>query len=153
MGGWQFSRGEAYHPLDALATAAERRMTMTEKNTNGTLSQLTTLLLDAWDYVDETCGAMSCKDCAAAPKGKTCETKLMAAYLLSKGVSLQTNADRLRSMSDAEIARLIDTFASCLFMCSRDNTVIPCVDCELHPFCSIAEGDAMEWLRQPAEGK
>lgn len=65
----------------------------------------------------------------------------------------QTNADRIRGMSDEELVVFIDALTA------------NCVDCESeegHNYCpihSIGSGrycsprDIMKWLRQPAEGE
>ena len=57
-----------------------------------------------------------------------------------------TNADRIRAMSDEELARHLDSaFVGCDF-CSRIETEEPCNDTMCIP-------SILEWLRQPVEVK
>lgn len=62
-----------------------------------------------------------------------------------------TNADRIRVMSDEELAKILNAFASYFDECNRSVTDIECHDCELHELCSLWGGKAIEWLKQPAE--
>ena len=63
----------------------------------------------------------------------------------------QTNADRIRAMSDEELAKILNAFTSYFDECNRSVTDIECHDCELFELCSLWEGKAIEWLKQPAE--
>lgn len=63
----------------------------------------------------------------------------------------RTNADRIRAMSDKELAKMIDAFNAYFGMCNRDEIELLCTDCELHDLCCLGEGDALGWLRQPVK--
>lgn len=60
-----------------------------------------------------------------------------------------TNADRIRAMSDEELAKTLNAFTDYFGICNREDEV-DCKDCELHKLCTLFEGKAMEWLKQPA---
>lgn len=61
-----------------------------------------------------------------------------------------TNADRIRSMSDEELAEILELLTKhdlCL-----NPSATSCDDCLLSSFCSgCTEGDELYWLQQPAE--
>ena len=65
----------------------------------------------------------------------------------------QTNADKIRSLSDDELAEFIDTLTGNCVGCESEDVHN---DCPIH---SIGLGqycdpeDIMNWLRQPAEGE
>lgn len=62
----------------------------------------------------------------------------------------KTNADRLRAMSDEELAQILALLTEhdlCL-----NPSATSCDDCLLSSFCSgCTEGNELYWLRQPAE--
>lgn len=62
----------------------------------------------------------------------------------------KTNADRIRAMSDEELAKIINALVENFEECNR-GLEIDCHDCELCELCSVGEGKALDWLRQPAE--
>ena len=62
-----------------------------------------------------------------------------------------TNAQKIRAMSDEELAKILNAFTSYFDECNRSVTDIECHDCELYELCSLWEGKAIEWLKQPAE--
>ena len=62
-----------------------------------------------------------------------------------------TNADRIRAMSDEELAKIINAFNTYFDECNRSEDDIDCHDCELYELCSLWEGKALEWLKQSAE--
>ena len=62
-----------------------------------------------------------------------------------------TNAQKIRAMSDEELAKILNAFTSYFDECNRSVTDIECHDCELFELCSLWEGKAIEWLKQPAE--
>ena len=62
-----------------------------------------------------------------------------------------TNAQKIRTMSDEELAKILNAFTSYFDECNRSVTDIECHDCELFELCSLWEGKAIEWLKQPAE--
>ena len=62
-----------------------------------------------------------------------------------------TNADCIRAMSDEELAKILNAFTAYFDECNRSLTDIECHDCELFKLCSLWEGKAIEWLKQPAE--
>ena len=90
------------HPLDAFATAAERRMIMACK----------------YETSNGRCGLKGCY----AYRHK-CYTEDMC-----KCHEPQTNADRIRSMNDEELANVLREFAT-----------------------KPMQGSFLEWLKQPAE--
>lgn len=63
----------------------------------------------------------------------------------------QTNADRIRAMSDDELAKILNAFAAYFEECNRSLSDTDCHDCELCELCSLGEGKAIDWLKQPAE--
>ena len=67
------------------------------------------------------------------------------------GFKSNTNADRIRAMSDEELAKVINAFTAYFEECNRSSTDIDCHDCELFELCSLGEGKAIDWLKQPAE--
>ena len=62
-----------------------------------------------------------------------------------------TNAQKIRAMSDEELAKILNAFTSYFDECNRSVTDIECHDCELFELCSLWEGKAIEWLKQPAK--
>lgn len=80
------------------------------------------------------------------------ETKKMLDALndIQKRAKPQTNADRIRGMSDEELAKVLNAFVAYFEECNRSHE-IDCHDCELCEICSLREGKALKWLQQPAE--
>lgn len=62
-----------------------------------------------------------------------------------------TNADRIRAMSDEELAKVLNAFTAYFEECNRSSFDVDCKDCELYKVCSLYEGNALDWLKQPAE--
>ena len=62
-----------------------------------------------------------------------------------------TNADRIRAMTDEELAKILDAFTEYFQECNRSTADVNCEDCELCELCSLGEGKALKWLQQPAE--
>ena len=62
-----------------------------------------------------------------------------------------TNAQKIRAMSDEELAKILNAFTSYFDECNRSVTDIECHDCELFELCGLWKGKAIEWLQQPAE--
>ena len=60
-----------------------------------------------------------------------------------------TNADRIRAMSDEELAKVLNAFTAYFEECNRGSSDVDCKDCELYKVCSLYEGNALEWLKQP----
>lgn len=58
--------------------------------------------------------------------------------------AVETNADRIRAMSDEELEKFINHFYVCDF---RTNG-----ECKMS-YCGCCEICVMDWLQQPAEGK
>lgn len=56
-----------------------------------------------------------------------------------------SNADRIRDMSDEELAEFLCSFRSC----DADNH--PCNGCKAEPYCRTGHNGMIDWLRQPAE--
>lgn len=64
---------------------------------------------------------------------------------------IESKADRIRAMSDEELAKILNAFSVYFESCNRSADEIDCKDCELYKLCTICEGQAMDWLQQPAE--
>lgn len=56
-----------------------------------------------------------------------------------------TNADRIRAMSDEELAKFLCNFRSC------DSSAHPCNGCKAGPYCYPEHNGMIDWLQQPAE--
>ena len=56
-----------------------------------------------------------------------------------------TNADRIRSMSDEELAEFICNFRSC----NADEYI--CEGCKAEKYCRAGHAGTIDWLQQPAE--
>lgn len=56
-----------------------------------------------------------------------------------------TNADRIRAMSDEELAKFLCDFRSC------DSSEHPCDGCKAEPHCHTGHSGMIDWLSQPAE--
>ena len=77
----------------------------------------------------------------------------IADKLISNGVTVQicrpedkkTNADRIRSMSDEELAMFLCTFRSC----NADEYI--CDGCKAAQYCRAGHAGTIDWLQQPAE--
>lgn len=63
----------------------------------------------------------------------------------------KTNGDRIRAMPDEELAKVLNAFTAYFDECNRSGEDISCKDCELYRLCSLNQGNALEWLKQPAE--
>lgn len=69
------------------------------------------------------------------------------------GHMTQTNADRIRAMSDEELKYIVRAVIKSND-CPMGET--ECIDCVFHDLCLSAEhyyGNEEEWLKQPAEGE
>ena len=62
-----------------------------------------------------------------------------------KGYIPMTNADRIRAVSDEELAKFLCNFRSC------DSSEHPCNGCQAEPYCMIGHNGMIDWLQQPAE--
>lgn len=67
------------------------------------------------------------------------------------GYKSNTNADRIRAMSDEELAKVLNAFTVYFDECNRSSCEVDCKDCELCELCSLGENKALEWLKRPAE--
>lgn len=56
-----------------------------------------------------------------------------------------TNADKIRAMSDEELAKFLCYFRSC------DSSEHPCNGCKAEPYCMIGHNGMIDWLQQPVE--
>ena len=63
----------------------------------------------------------------------------------------QTKADRIRAMSDEELAVFLDGFSGRCLDCSEDAKNKSCPIYKEGRYCRPK--DIMEWLQQPAEGE
>ena len=80
--------------------------------------------------------------------------KESAAYLcgvLDERKRKKTNADRIRAMSDEELAKILNAFTAYFEECNRSIEDTDCHDCELCWLCSLGEGKALEWLQKPVK--
>ena len=88
-------------------------------------------------------------------KKDVCECDILCAdckfYDNTGGKKWQTKADRIRAMSDEELAKILNAFTAYFDECNRSITDTDCHDCELCELCSLGEGKAIDWLKQPAE--
>lgn len=57
----------------------------------------------------------------------------------------KTNADRIRSMSDEELAMFLCNFRSC------DADEYICEGCKATKYCRAGHAGTIDWLQQPAE--
>lgn len=56
-----------------------------------------------------------------------------------------TNADRIRAMSDEELAKFLCEFRSC------DSDRYPCSGCKAESYCRAGHNGMEDWLQMPAE--
>lgn len=56
-----------------------------------------------------------------------------------------TNADRIRAMSDEELANFLCEFRSC------DSDGYPCSGCKAENYCRAGHNGIEDWLQMPAE--
>ena len=56
-----------------------------------------------------------------------------------------TNADRIRAMSDEELAKFLCNFRSC------DSYGYPCSGCKAESYCRVGHNGMEDWLQMPAE--
>lgn len=56
-----------------------------------------------------------------------------------------TNADRIRAMSDEELAKFLCNFRSC------DSDGYPCSGCKAESYCRVGHNGMEDWLQMPAE--
>lgn len=56
-----------------------------------------------------------------------------------------SNADRIRSMSDEELAAFLCNFRSC------DASAYICEGCKAAKYCRAGHAGTIDWLQQPAE--
>lgn len=56
-----------------------------------------------------------------------------------------TNAQKIRDMSDEELAKFLCNFRSC------DSSEHPCNGCQAEPYCMIGHNGMIDWLQQPVE--
>lgn len=78
-----------------------------------------------------------CKSCNATDEGFTNWKK--------REHPTMTNADRIRSMSDEELAQFLCDFRSC------DADKHPCDGCKAERNCHTGHAGMIDWLQQPAE--
>ena len=57
----------------------------------------------------------------------------------------QTNADRIRSMNDEELAEFLCDFRSC------DADEYICKGCKAAKYCRAGHAGTIDWLQQPAK--
>ena len=56
-----------------------------------------------------------------------------------------SNADRIRAMSDEELAEFLCDFRAC------DADEHPCNGCKAEKYCRAGHTGTIDWLKQPAE--
>lgn len=84
------------------------------------------------------------------PCSPTCELfgDCTTIFETKKKASVRTNSDRIRAMTDEELAAILNAVSAYFGDCDR-SLEINCNDCELIELCSLNEGEALNWLRQP----
>ena len=99
-----------------------------------------------------------CKNCPAYAKctvtyrGSACAA-LRGTYGLGSDPEIITNADRIRSMSDEELAKVLCTADFCGF-CDYEKENGTCRYFDMHPDGRLFDGcvqAAKKWLKSPAE--
>ena len=60
-------------------------------------------------------------------------------------ITRQTNADRIRAMSDEELGEFLCDFRGC------DTDENTCIGCKGEQYCRAGHAGTTEWLKQPAE--
>ena len=60
-------------------------------------------------------------------------------------IPVNTNADRIRAMSDEELEEFLCDFRGC------DTDENTCIGCKGEQYCRAGHAGTMEWLKQPAE--
>lgn len=91
-----------------------------------------------------------CKNCPAYAKctvtyrGSACAA-LRSTYGIDSDPEIITNADRIRDMSDEELAKFLCNFRSC------DSSEHPCNGCQAEPYCMIGHNGMIDWLQKPVE--
>lgn len=82
------------------------------------------------------------------------ETNNEAHYLLMQSAARQcvdgvhmTNADRIRSMSNEELAMFLCDFRSC------DADAYICGGCKAAQYCRAGHTGTIDWLQQPPKGE
>ena len=81
------------------------------------------------------------------------QVQRIADHLIMNGVTVQecklgvkkTNADRIRAMSDEELAMFLCNFRSC----NADEYI--CEGCKAEKYCRAGHEGTIDWLQQPAE--
>ena len=68
-------------------------------------------------------------------------------------IPVPTNADRIRAMSDEELAKIINAFTAYFDECNRNLADTDCHNCELCKLCGLGKEKAIDWLQQPFEGE
>ena len=87
-------------------------------------------------YGHEGCEYNAQPNCAL-PNGMECPHGVKA--------DKPTNADRIRAMSDEELAKFLCNFRSC------DSSEHPCNGCKAEPHCHTGHNGMEDWLQMPAE--
>ena len=97
-----------------------------------------------------------CKDCVGFDECKT--TGRTVEFAVDDGVCIdfderkpQTNADKIRSMTDEELVVFLDEFSSRCLDCAEDAKNQSCPIYKEGHYCRPQ--DIIEWLQQPAEGE
>ena len=60
-------------------------------------------------------------------------------------IPVPTNADRIRAMSDEELAEFLCDFRGC------DTDENTCIGCKGEQYCRVGHTGTIDWLQQPAE--
>ena len=60
-------------------------------------------------------------------------------------IPVPTNADRIRAMSDEELAEFLCDFRGC------DTDENTCIGCKGEQYCRAGHEGTIDWLQQPAE--
>ncbi len=91
----------------------------------------------------------SCKSCPAfgkctvAYRGSACDA-LRSSYKLDSDLKIKTNAEKIRTMNDENLAK---------FLCNicKDFDIDSCIGCVAYSYCKPGHNGMIDWLKQPAE--
>ena len=141
---------------------------------DNTREKLIELLTEAEEHAVDFCVGQRCEDCTARKYGIDCRKYLQADHLIANGVTIATdnnvgdkltptadkssavaykssvtNADRIRAMSDEELAVWIARTQIGAIKDVKDLLRLPYDTTDR--VIEIGKAEALEWLKQPAE--
>jgi hypothetical protein len=122
-----FELGQS-HPLDALARATERRMIMA--------------ICETCDYANRPPYKSPCSEC---------DKTMGSPFCCYEHEEKPTNADRIRAMTDEELAKFLECFGLC-HHCTEHHRLGDVRFYQDEKCDEQCEQHCLEWLKQPAEG-